>query len=82
MIITYNFQYITSTNFLHTKTIDQIPNGKPRVFSDRSISVNQAMRILKKNGIETSVVQAKEILDFLYIFTKVYSNPDVQTYLS
>lgn len=82
MIITYNDQYITNTNFLHTKTIDQIPNSKPRVFSDRSISVNQAMKILKKNGIQTSVAQAKEILDFLYIFTKVYSNRDVQTYLS
>jgi hypothetical protein len=29
------------------------------------------MKILKKNGVETSVAQAKEILDFLYIFIKV-----------
>ncbi len=68
---------LVNTNSLHTKTIDQIPNSKPRIFSDRSISVNQAMKILKKNGIEASVVQAKEILDFLNVFTKIYSNQDV-----
>ncbi len=78
MIITYRDQYITSTNFLNSRTIDQISNSKPRVFSDRRISVNQAMKILKKNDIETSVAQVKEILDFLYIFTKVYSNRDAQ----
>jgi site-specific DNA recombinase len=78
MIITYSDQYITRTNFLNTKTIDQISNSKPRVFSDRRVSVNQAMKMLKKNGIETSVVQVKEILDFLYTFTKVYSNRDAQ----
>lgn len=82
MIITCRDQYITSTNFLNFRTIDQISNSKPRVFSDRRVSVNQAMKILKKNGIETSLAQVKEILDFLYIFTKVYSNRDVQIYLS
>ena len=81
MIISYSDQYITRTNFLNSKTIDQISNRGPRFFSDRKVSVNQAMKILKKNGIETSVAQVKEILDFLYIFTKVYSNRDVQIYL-
>jgi hypothetical protein len=82
MIISYSDQYITGTNYLNTRTIDQISNSKPRVFSDKKVSVNQAMKILKKNGIETSVAQVNEILDFLYTFTKVYSNRDVQIYLS
>lgn len=81
LIITFSDQYITRTNFLNSRTIDQISNSKPRVFSDRRVSVNQAMKILKKNGIETSLAQVKEIFDFLYIFTKVYSNRDAQIYL-
>ena len=80
MIITYSDQYITSTNFINTKTIDQISNNKPRVFSDRKVSINLVMKILKKNGIETSIAQAKEILDFLYTFTKLYSKQDTQIY--
>ncbi|MDI5896013.1 recombinase family protein [Flavobacterium algoritolerans] len=78
MITTYSDKYITSTNFINTKTIGQISNSKPRVFSDRKVSINQVMKILKKNGIETTVAQAKEILDFLYTFTKLYSKQDVQ----
>lgn len=72
----------TKTNFLNTRTIEQISNSKPRVFSDRRVSVNQAMKILKKNAIDTSLAQVIEILNFLYIFTKVYSNRDVQIYMS
>lgn len=80
MIITYSDQYITSTNFINTKTIYQISNNKPRVFFDRKVSINLVMKILKKNGIETSIAQAKEILDFLYTFTKLYSKQDTQIY--
>jgi site-specific DNA recombinase len=78
MIINYSDQNITSANFLDTKTIDQISNSKPRFFSDRRVSTNQAMKILKKNDIETSVAQIKEILDFLYTFTKVFSIQEAQ----
>jgi hypothetical protein len=77
-IILFSGQYITSTNFLNTNTINETSNNKPRVFSDRKISVNQAIKTLKKNGIKTTVEQAKQILDFLYLFTKVYSNRDVE----
>lgn len=82
MIITYSDQYVTSTNSINNKTIDQISNNKPRVFTDRKVSINQAMKIFKKNSIETSVPQAKEILDFLYTFTKLYSKQDTQIYHS
>ena len=82
MIITYSDRYITSTNFTNNKTIDQISNNKPRVFTDRKVSINQVIQILKKNGVQASIAQAKEILDFIYTFPKLYSKQDAQIYQS
>ncbi|TJZ53681.1 PTS sugar transporter subunit IIBC [Sphingobacterium olei] len=49
-----------------------------RVFSDRKVSIVQAIKILKKNGIETNEKQVKEILDFLYLLAKMHSNKNAQ----
>ena len=48
-------------------------HNKLGTFSDRKVSIIQAMKILKKNGIETNEEQAEEILNFLYLLAKVQS---------
>jgi site-specific DNA recombinase len=77
-IIMSSCQCITNSNFLNTNGIDINSNNKPRVFSERRISVNQAVKMLKKNGIIITIEQAKQILDFLYLFSKMYLNRDKQ----
>jgi hypothetical protein len=40
-------------------------------FPKRAVSVKQAIKVLKQNGIETTDEQAKIILNFLYLLAKV-----------
>jgi len=47
-----------------------ISSNKPKAFSNRKITVDQAIRILKRNGIRVSEDQARIILDFLYLIAK------------
>lgn len=42
------------------------------MLSDRKISTSQTIKILKNNGINVDVDQAKTIIDFLYLFAKAY----------
>lgn len=49
----------------------QIKN--PKAFSEKKVSLNQAITILKQNGVQTDEDQAKVILDFLYLIAKTYS---------
>jgi len=58
--------------------MEQISNNKPRFFSDRKVSIDQAVKILRKNGIETTDVQAKDILDFLYLLAKTHHDQSAQ----
>jgi len=39
----------------------------PKPFSGRKVSVNQAINLLRRNGIRVSEEQAVIILDFLYL---------------
>ena len=47
--------------------------NRPKGFSDRKISVEQAIRILRRNGIQVNEDQARTILDFLYLIAKTMS---------
>ena len=49
---------------------------QPRAFYSRKISVNQALKILKRNGIQVNEDQAMIILDFLYLIAKTYRNKE------
>lgn len=41
-------------------------------FSSRKVSVDQAMRLLGRNGIRVNKERAETILDFLYLIAKTY----------
>lgn len=58
--------------------MEEISNNKSRIYSDRKVSINQAMKILRKNGIETNEEQTKEILDFLYLLAKMHPDRSSQ----
>lgn len=45
-------------------------NNRSKDFSNRAVTVNQAVRVLKRNGIEADETQAGIILDFLYLLAK------------
>lgn len=49
----------------------------PKDFYNRKVTVNKAIKILKRNGIQTDEDQAAIILNFLYLIAKTYS-PDLQ----
>ncbi len=49
-------------------------NNKPRAFSNRRVSIDQAIKILRRNGIQVNEDQARIILDFLYLIAKAMSN--------
>lgn len=44
----------------------------PNVFSARKVSVEQAIRLLGRNGIRVNKEKAEIILDFLYLIAKTY----------
>lgn len=45
-------------------------------FSDRRVSVNHAIRSLRRNGIRVSEDQAIIILDFLYLVASSFKKTD------
>ena len=47
-----------------------ISSKKPKEFSSGRISTDQAIKILKKNGLEVTNEEAMAILDFLYLIAK------------
>ena len=53
-----------------------MPNAKPKAFSNRRISIDQAIRVLRRNGIQADEDQARIILDFLYLMAKTISKPE------
>lgn len=42
-----------------------------RFLEKRNITPDQAVRVLRKNGIEVSEKDARKILDFMYIIAKL-----------
>ncbi|ATP56347.1 hypothetical protein CPT03_07610 [Pedobacter ginsengisoli] len=58
--------------------MEQISNNKPQFFSERKVSIAQVMEVLKKNGIETTEEQTKDILDFLYLLAKTHYDQSAQ----
>jgi hypothetical protein len=48
--------------------------GKTKGFSTKKVSVTQAIKVLKRNGIEVGEDQAALILDFLYLLAKTFKS--------
>jgi len=53
--------------------MNRLQSKNPKAFSGKKVSINQAMAILKQDGVHTDEAQAKVILDFLYLIAKTYS---------
>lgn len=43
-----------------------------KAFSSRKVSIEQAIRVLRRNGIHVNKEKAGIILDFLYLIAKTY----------
>jgi hypothetical protein len=54
--------------------MNQPTNKYPSTFSVRKVSVDQAIKILRRNGIRANKEEAEIILDFLYLIAKTYKN--------
>ena len=52
--------------------MSQLIYNKPSIFSIRKVSVDQAIRLLRRNGIQSNREKAEVILDFLYLVAKTY----------
>jgi len=61
--------------------MEQIKNKMPKAFSNRKVSTNQAIKVLKHNGIQVNEDQAVVILDFLYLLAKTYSSIESREFL-
>jgi hypothetical protein len=57
--------------------MQQLLHKAPMAFSNRQVSINQAIKILKRNGIQANEDQARSILNFLYLLARTYKH--VQT---
>jgi hypothetical protein len=49
-------------------------NNDINTFSGKKVSIEQAIKILKRNGIQTDEEQARIILNFLYLLAKAYKS--------
>lgn len=45
-----------------------------KAFPQKKVSVKQAVKILRRNGIHVNEEKAEVILDFLYLIAKTYSD--------
>jgi hypothetical protein len=55
---------------LNILKMQKILTHKPKAFSNRGVTVDQAIRILRRNGIQVNEDHARIILDFLYLIAK------------
>lgn len=62
--------YILSTIVLNIYREDMAKG----LLEKRTVTPEQAVKILRKNGVEVNESQAKVILDFLYILAKLTVN--------
>jgi hypothetical protein len=56
--------------------MQKISTNKPKAFSNRGVTIDQVIRILSRNGIQTNEDQARIILDFLYLIAKTMPKPE------
>lgn len=54
-------------------------HGSPRAFSSRKVSLDRAIAVLRRNGIQVGREKAEMILDFLYLIAKTYKNQKVHS---
>lgn len=47
-------------------------------YIDRTVSVEQAIIILAKNGVQVNEKEAKDILELLYLVAKTYNKSEVR----
>lgn len=59
--------------------MSQIDHGNPRAFSGRKVSLDRAIIILRRNGIQVNREKAEMILDFLYLIARTYKNQKVHS---
>ncbi len=61
--------------------MSQLHYKNPKAFPIRKVSVDQAIKILGRNGIWIEREKAEIILDFLYLIAKTYKtqNGDIAT---
>ena len=52
--------------------MEQHKKRLPEVFSSRKVLPNQAVNLLRRNGIQLNEEQAAIILDFLYLLARTY----------
>jgi hypothetical protein len=50
--------------------------NKRKTYLHKKVTVNQAVKILKRNGIQTTEDQANLILNFLYLLASAYRDID------
>lgn len=55
--------------------MEKVSYKNPKAFSSRKISTKQAVKVLKRNGIQVTDEQAILILDFLYLIAKMTPQP-------
>ena len=54
--------------------MEQIKSKIPAILSGRKVSVDQAIKLLRRNGIQVNEDQALIILDFLYLLARTYGS--------
>jgi|GEM_PF-6187152 len=52
--------------------MQQLNSKSSQDFYTRKVSINQAIKSLKRNGIQVDEERVKVILDFLYLLAKTY----------
>lgn len=52
--------------------MNQLLYNNSKDFSTRKVSIDQAVRLLSRNGIRVNKESAEKILDFLYCIAKTY----------
>ena len=55
--------------------MNQLLYENSKDFSAKKVTVDQALKILSKNGIRVNKKSAEIILDFLYCIAKTYNKP-------
>lgn len=54
--------------------MSQFHHRNPKAFSGRIVSLDQAIKVLRRNGIQVNKEEAEMILDFLYLVAKTFKN--------
>jgi site-specific DNA recombinase len=62
--------------------LDQLAIQNSKAFSSKKVTVDQAHKILNRNHIQVDKIQAKEILDFLYLIAKTYDLKEIDLHAS